>query len=122
MNGGPNIMSTTSRVASGRPLREATAAAGLSIVVPLYNEAAGLARLHARLTEITNHLFQTRSLTCEVVYVDDGSADQTLAIARELPASGLDVQVVLLAKFRQRGGAARRARSRAAWRRRVHRW
>ncbi len=98
MNGGPNIMSTTPRVASGRPLREATAAAGLSIVVPLYNEAAGLARLHARLTEITNHLFQTRSLTCEVVYVDDGSADQTLAIARELPASGLDVQVVSLSR------------------------
>ncbi len=45
-----------------------------------------------------NNLQQTRSLACEVVYVDDGSGDDTLAIARELPASGLDVQVVSLSR------------------------
>src|ERR1700684_3993960 len=35
---------------------------------------------------------------CEVIYVDDGSADDTLAIARALPASALDVQVVSLSR------------------------
>ena len=71
---------------------------GLSIVVPLYNEAASLDRMHARLIEIAQNLTATRSLACEVVYVDDGSRDGTLAIARDLPASALDVQVVSLSR------------------------
>jgi glycosyltransferase involved in cell wall biosynthesis len=74
------------------------AAGGLSIVVPLYNESASLERLHARLVEVAQTLAATRSLACEVVYVDDGSRDGTLAIARELPAQALDVQVVSLSR------------------------
>src|SRR5712692_7126938 len=77
----------------------ATAAAqGLSIVVPLYNEAAGLALLHERLGGLAKTLRQRYGLGCEVVYVDDGSADATLAIARELEADALDVQVVSLSR------------------------
>src|ERR1700719_2296363 len=77
----------------------ATAAAqGLSIVVPLYNEAAGLAHLHARLDELARTVRQRYRLACEVVYVDDGSADATLAIARALAADALDVQVVSLSR------------------------
>src|SRR5262249_61934885 len=39
-----------------------------------------------------------RGLASEVVYVDDGSADQSFAVARDLPADGLDVQVVSLSR------------------------
>jgi glycosyltransferase involved in cell wall biosynthesis len=78
--------------------RHATARAGLSIVVPVYNEAVGLPRLHADLTDVARHLREQRALACEVVYVDDGSADETLAVARALPAAGLDVQVVSLSR------------------------
>src|SRR5580700_6565897 len=74
------------------------AAAGLSIVVPAYNEAASLARMHARLVEVAQKLAATRALACEVIYVDDGSADDTLGVARALPASALDVQVVSLSR------------------------
>ena len=74
------------------------AAGGLSIVVPAYNEAASLARLHGRLVEVAQKLAATRGLACEVVYVDDGSTDDTLRIARALPASVLDVQVVSLSR------------------------
>ena len=74
------------------------AAAGLSIVVPAYNESASLDRVHARLTEVAQKLAATRALACEVIYVDDGSADDTLSIARALPASALDVQVVSLSR------------------------
>jgi glycosyltransferase involved in cell wall biosynthesis len=84
---------------SGLSTTAATAAAqGLSIVVPLYNEAAGLAFLHERLCTLARALKQRYALDCEVVYVDDGSADRTLAIARELPPDALDVQVVSLSR------------------------
>src|SRR6195952_4568160 len=77
----------------------ATAAAqGLSIVVPLYNEATGLALLHERLSALATALRQRHGLACEVIYVDDGSADATLAIARGLVAGALDVQVVSLSR------------------------
>ena len=87
----------------GRPARaagqaQAQAEAGLSIVVPVYNEGAGLARLHARLAEVARQLRQARGLATEVVYVDDGSRDDSLAVANALPAEALDVQVVSLSR------------------------
>src|ERR1700691_2025883 len=85
-------------LARERNVADSTTARGLSIVVPLYNEVASLERLHARLVEIARHLAAARSLNCEVVYVDDGSRDGTLAIARALPATALDVQVVSLSR------------------------
>src|SRR5256886_9324598 len=81
------------------PTAAATAAAqGLSIVVPLYNEAGGLAVLHGRLINLARTLKARYGLTSEVVYVDDGSADNTLAIARTLGADALDIQVVSLSR------------------------
>jgi glycosyltransferase involved in cell wall biosynthesis len=77
----------------------ATAAAqGLSIVVPLYNEAQGLSIFHDRLNALAVTLKQRHGLSCEVVYVDDGSVDGTLGIARTLVATALDVQVVSLSR------------------------
>jgi polyisoprenyl-phosphate glycosyltransferase len=74
------------------------AAQGLSIVVPVYNEAAGLALLHQRLVDLAKKLKQRYGLACEVIYVDDGSADATLSIARGLSPDTLDVQVVSLSR------------------------
>jgi polyisoprenyl-phosphate glycosyltransferase len=71
---------------------------GLSIVIPVFNEADGLAALHARIAELAKHLNERWRLTAEVVYVDDGSRDDTLAIARTLPADGLDLQVISLSR------------------------
>src|SRR6201993_2214510 len=77
----------------------ATAAVqGLSIVVPLYNEAAGLAHLHQRISDLARTLRQRFRIACEVVYVDDGSTDATLAIARGLAPEALDIQVVSLSR------------------------
>jgi polyisoprenyl-phosphate glycosyltransferase len=74
------------------------AAAGLSIVVPVYNEAAGLAQLHARITGVAAALRDRRGLACEIVYVDDGSRDGSLDVALDLPATTADVQVVSLSR------------------------
>ncbi len=83
-----------------RPLRAMPSGAvpGLSIVVPLHNEAASLARLHAELVEVARTLAANHALACEVIYVDDGSHDDTLAIARQLPATMVDLQVVSLSR------------------------
>src|SRR4029077_21261700 len=55
-----------------------------------------LPSLHARISEVARRLKEKRGLHCEVVYVDDGSRDATASIARDLPATGLDVQWVSL--------------------------
>jgi glycosyltransferase involved in cell wall biosynthesis len=84
---------------SGLSTDAATAAAqGLSIVVPVYNEAPGLALFHERLVALAAMLRQRHDLATEAVYIDDGSADGTLSVARGLSATALDVQVVSLSR------------------------
>ena len=46
----------------------------LSVVIPVYNEAENMAPLLARLTEAL------ASLDYEVIFVDDGSTDQTIGM------------------------------------------
>jgi glycosyltransferase involved in cell wall biosynthesis len=82
----------------GGPAPSSAQPSGLSIVVPVFNEAAGLPRFHGRLVEAVRELRRTRGLATEVVYVDDGSRDETFAICRALPAEALDVQVVSLSR------------------------
>ena len=48
----------------------------LTVVVPAFNESAGLREFHARLAAVLD----TLDLGCSVLYVDDGSGDDTYAI------------------------------------------
>ena len=79
-------------------MRTAAADVGLSIVVPVYNEGRGLRAFHDRLCDVARALRQKRGLATEVVYVDDGSRDDSLAVAQALPAEALDVQVISLSR------------------------
>jgi polyisoprenyl-phosphate glycosyltransferase len=74
------------------------AEAGLSIVAPVYNEAAGLPQLHAAISAVAAVLRKERGLACEIVYVDDGSRDASLDVALSLPVDAADVQVVSLSR------------------------
>jgi len=74
------------------------AAPGLSIVVPVFNESGGLPALHERIAEVARYLDTKYALKVEVVYVDDGSRDNTADIARALPATPCDIQVVSLSR------------------------
>ena len=78
--------------------RSGAPAKSLSIVVPLHNEADGLAQFHGNLEDIARRLAAKRGLRTEVIYIDDGSKDATLTIARALPATALDVQVISLSR------------------------
>ncbi len=51
-----------------------------SVVVPMFNEAAGILLMHARLAAVMDHLAEP----WEVVYVNDGSRDTTLAVVEAL--------------------------------------
>jgi len=68
----------------------------LSIVVPLYNEAGNVATLMERLAGVTERL--STSVDCEVVIVNDGSADGTAAMVREQMAKRHNIVLVNLSR------------------------
>src|ERR1700731_3703735 len=75
-----------------------SAGAGLSIVVPVYNEAAGLAQLDARIRAAAAKLQASREPAGEIVFGDAGSRDASLDVAHGLPANAADIQVVSLSR------------------------
>jgi undecaprenyl-phosphate 4-deoxy-4-formamido-L-arabinose transferase len=64
----------------------------LSVVIPIYNEEAGLAALFARLYPALDAL----RLSYEVIFVNDGSRDSSAALLREQFAKRPDVTRVVL--------------------------
>jgi len=69
----------------------------ISVVVPVYNEEDNLTILTAELKEILD----TLGRPYEVVFVDDGSADRSFQILKELAASDSVLRVV---RFRENAG------------------
>ncbi len=65
----------------------------ISVVVPAHNEAAGLALFHQRLSKALSGIDNW-----EVVYIDDGSRDATLAVVESLRRSDDRVAVVSLSR------------------------
>ena len=78
------------------PIREGVAAAGgtVSIVIPVYNEAANLRALWERLRPVLDSIVRPS----EVIFIDDGSSDSSLEILREFAAADGRVRVVELAR------------------------
>jgi dolichol-phosphate mannosyltransferase len=72
----------------------------LAIVVPLYNEAAGLADFHSGLSRV----IATLPYKTQILYVDDGSTDRTPDVLAELRAR--DSSVVYLTLSRNFGHQA----------------
>ena len=67
----------------------------LSVIVPCFNEEAVLRSTHERLNEVLRGL---NDLRYEIVYVDDGSRDQTPGILAELQAQNPEVRVLRLSR------------------------
>ena len=66
----------------------------LSVVVPCFDESAVLAEFHARLARVMNGA----GLAWEVVYINDGSRDATLAVIEALAAADPQVGFVNLSR------------------------
>jgi polyisoprenyl-phosphate glycosyltransferase len=66
----------------------------LSVVVPVLNEAQGLSALVARLRTA----LETVGLSWEIIFVDDGSTDATLALLKTLHAEEPRIKAVSLSR------------------------
>ena len=67
----------------------------LSVVVPCFNEEATLPPAHARLLAVLEGIPE---IEFELIYVDDGSRDQTLAVSRRLLEADARVRVLSLSR------------------------
>jgi dolichol-phosphate mannosyltransferase len=70
------------------------AGVGLTVAVPVYNEAGILDRLHGLLTQACSRAGEPY----ELLFVDDGSTDDTAQVLRRLAASDPHVSVVELSR------------------------
>lgn len=64
----------------------------LSIVVPVFNEAAVLPVFHERMTSVLRNAL--RDSDAEIVYVDDGSSDESYRMLSRLAAEASHVRVI----------------------------
>lgn len=69
----------------------------VSVVVPLFNERAALDELYARLTAVLDVV----AITYEIIFVDDGSKDDSLPRLKEFRASNRSVRYI---RFRRNFG------------------
>ena len=80
----------------------------LSLVIPCFNEERTLARCVGRVLRIAD-----AQLSLEVIIVDDGSTDQSLALARQLQSDHPEVTVIAHEWNRGKGAALRTGFARA---------
>jgi polyisoprenyl-phosphate glycosyltransferase len=66
----------------------------LSIVVPAFNEEQNVAALYQELTSVLN----STGIDYEIIFVDDGSSDNTFNEVRKLTANGKNVRGVSLSR------------------------
>lgn len=66
----------------------------ISVVVPAYNEAPGLPEFHRRLGNVLDAL----ALNSEVVYVNDGSTDETMAVMETMRSRDQRVSILDLSR------------------------
>ncbi len=65
-----------------------------SIIIPVFNSADNLKKLNKKLVNISNNLFQEY----EIIYVDDGSYDNSVEILKEIIKINQKVKLITLSK------------------------
>ncbi|RUM51353.1 MAG: glycosyltransferase [Marinomonas sp.] len=74
---------------SSRPL-----AITLSVIVPFFNEQEVLPEFHRRLTAVLNTMPDSN----EIIYVDDGSSDQSLSLVKQFGSPNSHVRCIALSR------------------------
>lgn len=78
-----------------------TVPADLAVVLAIHDEAPVLRELHRRLRTVLDSLAASRRFTSEIIAVDDGSGDGSLAILKELAGEDPTLHVIHL---KRKGG------------------
>lgn len=66
----------------------------ISVIIPIYNEALNIPLLHLRLNTIMKNL----NLSYELIFVNDGSADNSLEIIKELAKQHQEIRFIDLSR------------------------
>ena len=82
----------------------------LSIIIPAYNERR---RLRLALEQIRGHFEKCPDMSAEIIVVDDGSTDDTSAVARAFEPGPLKVRLVRNYRNRGKGYSVRRGMRKA---------
>ncbi|HET7097376.1 MAG TPA: glycosyltransferase, partial [Casimicrobiaceae bacterium] len=82
----------SARVGTGEPTRMHRVS--VSVVVPLFNEEEVLPDFHRRLGAVLDAI----DADSEIVYVNDGSSDRTMALLTEIHARDARVAVIELSR------------------------
>jgi len=98
---GPGRHLTAARPADAVPEPPETVAPELSYVVPLYNESPSLGALYDAIREVSDGL----GMPFEVVFVDDGSTDDSFAVLAGLHAADPRVRVLRFGRNRGKSDA-----------------
>lgn len=77
-----------------RPPTHEPRSPSISVVVPCFNEAEGITECHRRITEVLRSL----NISYEIVYVDDGSRDETLSRLAQIHAADPHVAIIELSR------------------------
>ncbi len=72
-----------------------------SVIVPIYNEAEALVRFHAALQPVVEKL----PADYEIIYVNDGSGDDSLGILKALQKQFLEIRIISFARNRGKSAA-----------------
>lgn len=56
----------------------------ISVIVPCFNEEAGLPYFFPEIRKLANKMFANYGILFEILFIDDGSEDKTLELLREL--------------------------------------
>ena len=66
----------------------------LSIIIPAFNEEKGLPEFHKRLTSVAGDL----DLDVEIIYINDGSSDDTREVLEKLCSAQPNTSVIELSR------------------------
>jgi len=73
----------------------------LSLVVPVYNEEESLPHLHQQVSKVFNSL----NFNTEIIYVDDGSTDNSLNILKKIKQDDERVKIIVFEENRGQSAA-----------------
>jgi glycosyltransferase involved in cell wall biosynthesis len=78
----------------GKTIMDKLGESSISVVIPVYNEGQNISLLHEKLTSVMDRIGREY----EVIFVDDGSYDDTLANLRSISQKSPQVRVLVLSR------------------------